>query len=439
MAAPQVVVVGGGFSGFFAARTLERVLPPRTAEVILVSEADHLCYSPLLPEVAAGRLEARRIAVPLRAGLRRARILQGTVYAVDFEQRTMRIDCATDQSLVLPWDRLILAVGSVTRNGPRTAPNARVFTLKTLVEAQDLHDHELRQLEIADAIVDPQERRARLTFVAVGAGYTGTEAAAQLQCMTLRLAKRFSRISPQDLTWYLLDVNDRVLPELGPRLARSAMKVIRRRGMRVRLGTTIAAVGPGTASLSDGTSLGTFTVLWTVGVTPPPLVQQLGLSVSRGRLRVDDTLQIRPGVWAAGDTAALNDPFSRAGHSYPPTAQHAQRQGVLIARNVAASLGHGRTRAYRHRDLGLVADLGGAAAVAKPLGLPLTGLSAKVIAKAYHLYALPCTANRVRVATDWLLNLVSAPIAVQLIAPRTKPNATAPSHRTDHRVASTSE
>ena len=206
--------------------------------------------------------------------------------------------------------------------------------------------------------------------------------------------------------------------------------------MQVRLGTTVADVGDGKVTLSDGTTLDTFTVLWTVGVTPPPLVEQLGLPVSRGRLRVDETLQIRPGVWAAGDTAALNDPFGRAGQNYPPTAQHAQRQGVLIARNVAASLGFGATRAYRHRDLGLVADLGGAAAVAKPLGLPLTGPLAKVVTKAYHLYALPCAANRVRVATDWLLNLVSAPIAVQLIPPQTRRGSTTLSHRADHRAAS---
>ena len=154
--------------------------------------------------------------------------------------------------------------------------------------------------------------------------------------------------------------------------------------------------------------------LWTVGVTPPPLVRALGLPVSRGRVRVDDELRLREHVWAAGDAAAARDPFSDGGNDYPPTAQHAQRQGVAIARNVAASLGYGRSRRYRHRDLGLVADLGGTDAVARPLGVPLTGPVAKTVTKGYHLYALPSAANRLRVGSDWALNLVSRPIVAQL-------------------------
>jgi NADH dehydrogenase len=167
-------------------------------------------------------------------------------------------------------------------------------------------------------------------------------------------------------------------------------------------------------TLSDGTRLPTRTVLWTVGVTPPPLVAQLGLPCSRGRLVVDEQLRLREHVWSAGDSAATRDPFDEAGHDYPPTAQNAQRQGVVIGRNIAASLGLGRARAYRHRDLGLVADLGRTAAVAKPFGVPLTGLPAKVVTKAYHLYALPAPANRLRVAADWALNAISRPIAAQL-------------------------
>jgi NADH dehydrogenase len=190
-------------------------------------------------------------------------------------------------------------------------------------------------------------------------------------------------------------------------------------------------------TLSDGSRLPTRTVLWTVGVTPPPLVEALGLPGDRGRLVVDDQLRLTDGAWAAGDTAAARDPFSDAGRAYSPTAQNAQRQGVVIARNIAASLGHGSPRSYRHRDLGLVADLGRTAAVARPLGIPLTGLPAKVITKTYHLFALPSAGNRLRVAGDWAVNLVSRPIAAQvgLVAPaaarlsaedRTRERASAP-------------
>jgi NADH dehydrogenase len=182
----------------------------------------------------------------------------------------------------------------------------------------------------------------------------------------------------------------------------------------VRTGTTVSAIDDGTVTLSDGTGLPAHTVVWTVGVTPPALVRDLGLPVNRGRLVVDEYLRLRDGVWAAGDSAAARNPFSTAASDYPPTAQNARRQGVLIGRNVAASLGHGRPRRYRHHDLGLVADLGGTAAVARPLGLPLSGPVAKAVAKGYHLYALPAAGNRLRVAADWAVNLFSRPIAAQV-------------------------
>jgi NADH dehydrogenase len=411
---PSVVVVGGGFAGFFAARTLERVLPPGTAELTIISATDHLCYSPLLPEVAAGRLEPRRIAVPLHARLRRTRVVQATVTDIDLDRRTLTYstDCDTDGRLT--WDRLALTTGSVTRTFPTPGLESHGLGLKNLVEADHMHDHVLRQLELADSTRDPEERRARLTFVVVGAGYAGTETAAQLQWMTVRQLGRFPRLSRDELRWVLMDVAPAVLPEMGPRLSRAALAVVRRRGMDVRLETTVTALDDAGVTLSDGSRLPTRTVLWPVGVTPPPLVDRLGLPVNRGRLVVDDHLRLGDRVWAAGDTAAARDPFSDAGRDYPPTAQNAQRQGVVIGRNIAASLGHGTPRPYRHHDLGLVADLGRASAVARPFGIPLTGLPAKVATKAYHLFALPAAGNRMRVAADWAVNLLSRPIAAQV-------------------------
>ena len=410
----SVVVVGGGFAGFFAADTLERLLPSEAADVTLISATDHLCYSPLLPEVASGRLDPRRIAVPLHARLHRTRILQASVEDVDFDQRILEV--VADHGPIGPvqWDRLALTTGSVTRTLPTPGVDTYALGLKTLAEAQYLHDHVLRQMELADSTWDPVERRARLTFVVVGAGYTGTETAAQLQRMTMTQLDRFPRLSRDDLRWLLVDLAPAILPELGTRLGRAAMHIIRERGMETRLGTTVTAMDDRSVTLSDVHTIAAHTVVWTVGVTPPALVRRLDLPVHRGRLVVDEQLQLRDGVWAAGDSAAVRDPFSETDGDYPPTAQHAQRQGVIIGRNVAASLGYGRSRRYRHRDLGLVADLGGVEAVARPLGLPLTGPVAKVVAKGYHLYALPAAGNRLRVAADWITNLVSRPIAAQL-------------------------
>jgi NADH dehydrogenase len=333
---------------------------------------------------------------------------------VDFDGRTLTFTTDCDPAARLAWDRLALTTGSVTRTLATPGLADHAFGLKNLVEADALHDHVLRQLELADSTSDPEERRARLTFVVVGAGYAGTETAAQLQWMTIQQLDRFPRLTREELRWVLMDLAPAVLPEMGPRLSRAALDVVRSRGMEVMLETTVTAIDDDGVTLDDGRRLPTRTVLWTVGVTPPPLVEQLGLPVSRGRLVVDEELKLREDVWAAGDSAAARDPFSDAGHAYPPTAQNAQRQGVVIGHNIAASLGHGTARRYRHRDLGLVADLGRTAAVARPLGLSLTGLPAKVVTKAYHLYALPTPGNRLRVAADWAVNTVSRPIAAQL-------------------------
>ncbi|WP_425954055.1 NAD(P)/FAD-dependent oxidoreductase [Xylanimonas sp. McL0601] len=411
---PEIVIVGSGFAGFFAARRLAQRLPAGAANVTVVSTADHLCYSPLLPEVAAGSLDAQRIAVPLHGALGQARVVHGLVDDVDFDARTVRVSGATDVPFTLPWDRLVLTTGSVTRVLPTPGLREHALGLKTLLEAQYVHDHVLRQLECADTTTDEAERAARLTFVVVGAGYAGTETAAQLQCLTDRLISRFPRLAGSRPRWMLLDLSPTVLPELGPRLGRYALKVLRARGMQVRLGVSVASMSDDGIVLSDGSKVATRTVLWTVGVTPPPLVERLGLPVERGRLVVDGQLRVRDDVWAAGDSAGTPNPYADASTAYPPTAQHAQRQGVVIADNVAASLGFGTAREYKHHDLGLVADLGGRWAVARPLGVPLTGLPAKVVAKGYHLYAIPSMAARARIAADWVLGLVHRPAATQL-------------------------
>jgi len=195
---PSVVVVGGGFAGFFAARTLERLLPVGAADLTIISATDHLCYSPLLPEVAAGRLDPRRIAVPLHSGLRRARVLQATVEDVDFARSTLSYSTDCDPATELAWDRLAITTGSVTRILPTPGLETHALGLKNLVEAVYVRDHVLRQLELADSTRDPEERRARLTFVVVGAGYAGTETAAQLQWMTMRQLGRFPRLSRDD-------------------------------------------------------------------------------------------------------------------------------------------------------------------------------------------------------------------------------------------------
>jgi NADH:ubiquinone reductase (H+-translocating) len=410
-----VLVVGSGFAGFHCMRRLEKHLPPAAAHLLLASSADYLLYSPLLPNVAAGVVEPRHIAVGLHAALRRAKVLLGHVVAVDLPGRSATLIRLNGSTTHVAWDRLVLAPGGVTRTFDIPGVAEHALGLKTLAEATFLRDHVLRELDNADAAEDPGRRRACCTFVVVGAGYSGTEAAAQMQLVTSRAAADYPRLSPRDMRWVLVDLAPRVLPELGERLGDDAMEVLRRRGVEVRLGTTVEEATADAVRLSDGETIPTHTLVWCAGVTPSPLIKTLGLPTERGRLRVRADLQVpgNPGVFAFGDAAAVPD-LTRPGQLTGQTAQHAQRQGKLAARNVAASLGFGKAVDYRHRDLGFAVDLGGFDAVASPLGVPLGGLPGLVATRGYHLLALPATGNRIRVGLDWLLDWTMRPQLAQL-------------------------
>lgn len=406
----RVVVVGSGFAGYTAARRLGRLLRRSPVEVVLVSDSDGMLYSPLLPDVAAGAVDARAITVPTVTGLPGVRVLRGHVHDVDLDGRSLHYTDVDGGDHVLRWTRLLLTPGSVTRllDIPGLAEHA--VGLKTAGEALFLRDRLITQLEAADASADADRRRAALTFLVVGAGYAGTELCAQLARLTDRLLPRYPGVGRDDVHWLLVDVAKAVMPELGEQLGSDALALLRRRRVDVRLGTSVERVDADEVRLTDGTVLRCQTVVWCAGVTASPLIGELGLPTDHGRLVVDEQLRVpdRAAVFSLGDAAAVPDLTKDAdddGHRpiCPPTAQHAVRQAHAAARNVAASLGHGTARPYRHHDLGLVVDLGGPDAAAVPLGLRLHGRLAKLVTRAYHLYALPSGRRRIRVLTDWAL------------------------------------
>lgn len=409
---PQVLVLGAGFAGYHCLRRLERRLPAGAAEVVAVNPADYMLYVPLLPDVTGGVLEPHRVAVPLRARLPRTRLVLGNVTGLNLDERTCSVADIEGRGRVVRYDRLVIASGGVTRllAVPGVAEHALGF--KSVAEALYLRDHILRQLELAEQCDDDDERAARLTFVVVGAGYTGTEVAAQGALLTRRALRRRPELRGHQARWVLLDLASRVLPGLSAELSGPAASVLRRRGVDVRLGQTVTEVASDCTVLSDGAKLPAYTVVWCVGVRPDPLVSSLGLPTDHGRLVVDEKLAVpgHPEIFAAGDIAAVPD-LTRPGKVTAMTAQHAQRQGKRAADNVAASLGHGRARAYKHHNLGFVVDLGGWEAVANPLGVRLTGPAAKAVTRGYHLYALP--GGRLRVATDWLDGTLARPSMVQ--------------------------
>ena len=411
MPRPRIVIVGSGFAGFQAAK--RRRLMRHRAEVVVVSSTNYFLYLPLLPQVATGILDPRRVAVSLTTALPGVRLVPGEVNAVDLDRRRIRLTDLEDNPRELGYDRLVLSVGSVNKllPIPGVAEHARGF--RGLPEALYLRDHIIRQMELAAAADDPAECSARCTFVVVGAGYTGTELAAHGQLLTRALTRLQPRLRHVQPRWLLLDIAPRVLPELNERLSRVTTQVLARRGVEVRTGTTVEEAYAGGVRLSSGEHVPTRTLAWCVGVRPDPLVDALGLPTRKGRLVVDEYLTMpgHPEAFACGDAAAVPD-LTRPGEITPMTAQHAVRQGRRAADNVAASLGVGVRRPYRHRSLGFVVDLGGFRAAADPLGVSLPTPLAAAVTYGYHLFSMP--ANRLRIVADWTLEAVQRRQAVQL-------------------------
>jgi NADH dehydrogenase len=412
MARPRIVIVGAGFAGFHAARELCR-LARGQADVVLINPTDYFLYLPLLPEVSAGLLDPRDISVSLSTTLPDVRLVLAEATGVDLAQRLVHYTDAEGEPGTIGYHQLVVSVGSVNKLLPVPGVAEHAHGFRGIPEALYLRDHMTRQIELADATDDPRERTARTTFVVVGAGYTGTEVAAHGVLYTDVLHGRHPRLRDHRPRWLLVDVADRVLPELSPKLSATADSVLRRRGVEVRTGTSVAEAMATGVRLSDGTEVPTRSLIWCVGVRPDPLVAGLGLQTQQGRLLVDGYLRVPgwPGVHACGDAAAVPD-LTRPGEITPMTAQHAVRQGRRVARNIAASYGLRDPRPYRHTDLGFVVDLGGRDAAANPLHLPLSGLPAKAVTRGYHLLSLP--GNRLRTGAQWLLDAVLTRQTVQL-------------------------
>jgi NADH:ubiquinone reductase (H+-translocating) len=405
----RVVIVGAGFAGFNAARELSSLVGA-TTDIVVINSTDYFLYLPLMPQVAGGLVEPRHVCVSLPRRLPKVRFVLGAVGHADSRHKTVSWAGPDGSSGEIGYDRLILTAGSVNKLLPIPGIAEYAHGFRSIAEAIFLRDEITRQLELAAVAADPDERAARCTFVVVGAGYTGTEVAAQGQLMTTRLAKAMPGLAGQPIRWMLLDTAPRLLPELDPRLSKTADRVLRRRGVQVRTGQSVTEAMPGYVILSTGEKVPTSCLIWCVGVRAVPLVDGLDMKTDRGRLVVDEFMSVpgAPDNYACGDCAAVPD-LTRPGQVCGMTAQHAQRQGRQVARNVAASLGNGTAKPYKHHDEGFLVDLGGAAAAANPLNIPLSGPAANAVTRGYHLSAMP--GNRLRVLGDWALNAVTPPEA----------------------------
>jgi NADH dehydrogenase len=301
----------------------------------------------------------------------------------------------------------VVAHGSVSRVLPIPGLDEHAVGFKTLADAIWVRNHVIDCLERADASDDHELQEQLLTFMFVGGGYAGLEALAELQDFAAEALELYPRARLVGMRWILLEATERVLPEIDKGLADYACRELRRRGIDIRLGTTIEEVGPDSTRISTGETIPTRTVVWTAGVTSNPTVRSLGLPLDdRGRIVVDDHLRVSgtDDVWALGDSAAVPDP-ARPGRPCPPTSQHAVRQGRTAGRNVAASLGVGTAAPFTYRTKGQFVNLGRYKAVAKVSGVTLRGFPAWWLARTYHVSQIPGAARKVRAVVDWTVGL----------------------------------
>ena len=419
MKKPRIVILGGGFAGVYTALALEKALGSRNDyDVVLVNKENYFVFQPMLPEVISGTIGLTDVVSPLRRLLPKTDIHIRDVESVDLERRLVTTSPGfRPHAHTIPFDHLVLAMGTVTdfRGLPGLPEHAMPF--KNLGDALALRNHLIRALEEASIEGHDVELRAQLlTFVVAGGGFSGVEVAAELNDFVRGVARSYPRIDPAEIRVILLHAQERILPEMDPSLALFAEKILRERGVELRLETRLESATGNAAILAGGEAIPTRTLVSTVPAFPHPLIEGLALPKAKnGRIVTNGHLQVEgtSNVWAVGDCARIANPD---GMVVPPTAQHATRQADVAAHNIVLALrgGGGKPRVFNFGGLGKMGSLGHHSAVAEILGVKLSGFIAWWVWRTIYLMKMPGWGRRLKVATSWTLDLVLPPELVEL-------------------------
>ncbi|MFN2449486.1 MAG: NAD(P)/FAD-dependent oxidoreductase [Candidatus Baltobacteraceae bacterium] len=404
----RIVILGGGFAGIATARRLERLLNERDAEIVLISRENFSLFTPMLPEVSSGALDVRHIVTPIRAQLRRSRFILADVEAVDLAERTVNYThTLTGAHESIAYDHLVNALGAGTSTFGLPGVAERVFALKTLEDAGTLRNRFMWLLELADTAQSDAERARLLSIAVVGGGFTGVEAAGEMIELFRSVNHFYPRVRPADVRVTLIEGGKTLLSGLPARMGAYSQRNLARRGVRVITGDGVRLADDDGLELQSGERIETRTIVWSAGVKPRTLAGLEAIATGKnGTIPVQSDMRVagHDGVWAIGDCAAIPDP---RGGSYPPTAQHAIREGPVLGRNIAAALRGKTTVPFRYTSLGMMASLGSRKAVAQlPGDRVLTGFLAWFLWRSYYLSRLPGLDRKLRVAFDWTLELV---------------------------------
>jgi NADH dehydrogenase len=404
----RILILGGGFAGVEAARYLDRTAAKRAnVEVTLVSRDNFILFTPMLHEVVASDLEPPDICNPLRKLLRRVTVVSGEIRTINLAARRVTISYGIRElTRELSFDYLVLALGSETSflGIPGVAEHA--LGIKTLRDAVMLRAGVIAMLEAASVEPDPGRRKRMLTSVIVGGGFAGVETVGAINDLARQSLQHYGGIDPREVRVILIHGGPVILPELGEALGLYAQEKLRKRQVEIKLKTRVTAYADGAVHCDDGEAVAADMLVWAGGVSPSPILKDTPFDLERGRVVVDSTLELPrfPGVWAVGDCAAIIDPTSK--HPYPPTAQHAIREGRRAAKNICARLNGERATPFLYKAPGQLAAIGRRTGVARIFGLKFSGVVGWVLWRTVYLMKLPTLEKKIRVGLRWVLDVV---------------------------------
>ncbi|MDT0319595.1 NAD(P)/FAD-dependent oxidoreductase [Streptomyces millisiae] len=413
---PRILVVGGGYVGMYAARRILKKMRYGEATVTVVDPRSYMTYQPFLPEAAAGSISPRHVVVPLRRVLPKAEVLTGRVTSIDQDRKVASVAPLVGQPYEVPFDYLVVALGAVSRTFPIPGLAEQGIGMKGVEEAIGLRNHVLEQLDKADSTTDEEVRRKALTFVFVGGGFAGAETIGEVEDMARDATKYYPTIKREDMRFVLVDVADRILPEVGPKLGEWGLEHLKARGIEVHLKTSVKSCVDGHVELSNDVTADSNTIVWTAGVKPNPALARYGLPLGpRGHVDTQPTLQVvgTDYIWSAGDNAQVPDLAARAAGVEnawcPPNAQHALRQAKVLGDNVISGMRGFPQKEYKHASMGAVAGLGLRKGVAMiklgKLTFRFRGRLGWYLHRGYHGMAVPTWNRKIRVFADWTLGL----------------------------------
>src|SRR6266513_509208 len=405
----RIVILGGGFGGVYAAIHLEKLLARvETVEICLVSRDNFFLFTPMLHEIAASDLEITNIVNPLRKLLHKVEVLVGAVDEIDLPKKRVMVSRGyRNESRQVDYDQLVIALGSITNFYNLPGFPELALAMKSLPDAIRLRAQILRHLEEANSECNLTDRRSLLTFVVAGGGFAGVETVAALNDFVQEALPFYPNLCEDMLRVMLVHSGSVILPELGESLGRYTQEVLARRGVEICLKTRVKSMTENSVFLVDSVAIPSRTLVWTAGTVPSPLIFSLPCTKERGRIRVNQFLQVSdwPDVWAVGDCAFVPD-IRNSGMSHPPTAQHAIREGKVVAQNIAAALLCRPLKSFSFRTIGLLASIGRRMGVARVFGFNFSGFFAWWMWRTVYLSKLPGLDKKVRVAFDWTLDLL---------------------------------